>query len=323
MQEQRGADRKSETYADKLVSIVVPTFNEQDNIAPLVDAIDSSMPDGIRYEFVFVDDGSADDTPKIIRSIGSDRDDVRLVRFTRNFGHQAAIMAGIEAAAGDAVVTIDADLQHPPHFIAEMIDRWKEGALVVQMIRLNTHGVSFITRMLSGAFYRVINWVSYTPVRPNAAEFRLLDRVAVDQLIKMGDRDPFVRGYLGWLGFETKLIEFTADPRRAGKTSFSFGQKLGLAVRSLTRLSRLPLRLSLYLGVVVAIIALGLGIFSLVAAVNGETVPGWASIVIPVFFIGAVQLIVLGVIGEYLGILYDQSRELPTYVAYPEEKLSE
>ncbi len=321
MQVQDGTDRKSGTDTDRLVSIVVPTFNEQDNIAPLFDAIDSSMPDGVRYEYVFVDDGSTDDSVKTIRAIGLDRDDLRLLVFTRNFGHQAAIMAGIGAASGDAVITIDADLQHPPRYIAEMIEHWIGGALVVQMVRHSTDGISSLTRILHGAFYKVINWISYTPVRPHAAEFRLLDRVAVDQLIKMGDRDPFVRGYLGWLSFETKVIEFKADRRRSGETSFSFGQKLGLAVRSLTRLSRLPLRLSLYLGVLVAIIATGLGVFSLVAALNGETVPGWASIVIPVFFIGAVQLVVLGVIGEYLGILYDQSRRLPTYVAYPEQKI--
>ena len=323
MQEEHETERITKPLTDKLVSIVIPVFNEEENVEPLVEAIDQAMPDGTRYEYIFVDDGSTDNTITKIRSIGSDRDNVRLLVFTRNFGHQAAVMAGIEVASGDAIITIDADLQHPPHHIPKMIEHWMNGAVVVQMVRQSTDGIKLSKRLLSAAFYKLINWLSYTPVRPHAADFRLLDRIAVDQLLKMGDRDPFIRASLGWLGFETKVIEFTADRRHAGKSGYSFGQNLGMATRSLTRLSRLPLRISLYLGTLVAGIATALGIFALVAYLNGNTVPGWASIVIPVFFIGAVQLVVLGVIGEYLGILYDQSRKLPTYIAYPEIKIGE
>jgi len=322
LRQESNSETTEKPNASSLVSLVVPVFNEVGNIEPLIDAIDTAMPSNVHYEFIFIDDGSNDGTVHKISAAGANRDNIRLIVFTRNFGHQAAIMAGIEAASGDAVITLDADLQHPPRHIPTMIEHWLNGAVIVQMVRQSTANISLSKRLFSSAFYKIINWLSYTPVQPNAADFRLLDRVAVEQLKRMGDREPFLRATLGWLGFETKMVEFSADKRHAGKSSYSLRQNLGLVVRSLTSLSKLPLRISLYLGLLVAVIAVALGIFATVAYVNGNTVPGWTSIVIPVFFIGAVQLVILGVIGEYLGILYDQSRRLPTYVAYPEEKIN-
>jgi dolichol-phosphate mannosyltransferase len=303
------------------LSVILPAFNEEGNIRVVFDRIKAVVGElGITHEIVFVDDGSTDRTSEEVRALQSEAANVRLVRFTRNFGHQAALLAGMRTAAGRGVVMMDCDLQHPPELIPEMVRLWKSGIPVVQTIRKGASEVSLWKRAWSSAFYRLINLLSYTPVRPNAADFRLLDRVVIDELLRLDDYQPFIRGMIGWLGHDSAVIEFEVGKRHWGEARYSFRKSFGLATMALTRLSKLPLRVSLYAGLIAAGASLALGAFALVSYAGGGTVPGWASIVVPVFFIGGVQLIVLGVLGEYIGLVYDQTRHLPSYVAYPEDQ---
>lgn len=303
------------------LSIVLPAHNEQGNVAPMFEAIAQAMKAfPVSYEVIYVDDGSTDGTTRAVKALRASHRNVRLIRFTRNFGHQAALIAGIRAAKGEGIITMDCDLQHPPARLPDLIAEWEKGALVVQMVRSPGARAPLFKRFWSAAFYKFINMLSYTPVRAGASDFQLLDRVVADQLLRLIDHQPFIRGMIGWLGYETATLTYQEGNRFSGSPSYTFTRSLKLAAVALTRLSRYPLRLSLYIGILVAVLAVGLGLFAILAFFRNETVPGWASVVVPVLFLGGVQMLILGVIGEYLGLVYDASRNLPTYVAYPEDE---
>ncbi len=301
-----------------LLSVVLPAYNEVDNVRPIYEEILSATNDvDMDIEIIFVDDGSSDGTAEAVEAIHEEDERVVLVQLSRNFGHQSAVMAGLSASRGDAVVTMDADLQHPPSFIPSMVEAWLEGSMVVQMVRTATIGVSISERLFSSLFYRIINRFSSTPVMASASDFRLLDRQVVLYLLEIGHGASFLRGMIGWLGFQRTEIEFVAQERHAGATKYSFGVQLRLARDAFTTLSKAPLRLSLVVGVASGVMSAGFAVFYFIAWATGDTVPGWASIVIPILILGSVQLIILGVIGEYVGLVYDNTRRLPPYVIQP------
>lgn len=301
-----------------LLTVVLPAYNEVDNVRAVYEEISSSSA-GLDFdiEIIFVDDGSSDGTAEVVEAIHEEDERVILVQLSRNFGHQSAVMAGIATARGDAVITMDADLQHPPRFIPSMVEAWVEGSMVVQMVRTATVGASVSDRLFSNLFYRTINRFSSTPVMASASDFRLLDRQVVVYLLEIGHGAAFLRGMIGWLGFQRTEIEYVAQERHAGSTKYSFGGKLRQARDAFTTLSKAPLRLSLVVGLVAALSSTGFAVFFFFAWLAGETVPGWASIVIPILILGSMQLIILGVIGEYVGLIYDSMRRLPTYVIQP------
>lgn len=296
-----------------LISVVVPAFNEEPNIPKIHQAIRAAMA-GENYELIFVDDGSSDGTAARIRELRDADSSVRMVRFGRNFGHQAALVAGLEAARGAAVITLDCDLQHPPELLPKMLVAWRQGARVVQMVRVGSAGGGRLKDLSSRLFYRFINLVSETPVVPGAADFQLLDRAVVQDLLRFRDRQPFLRGLVSWLGFESARIDYTPRPRVDGSSKYGKRRMLRLSLHALTGLSSKPLRASFYVGLAAAVFCLIYGVFAVAALAEGKTLPGWTSVVVLVAFLGAVQLVSVGILGEYIGRIYEQTRGTPRYV---------
>jgi glycosyltransferase involved in cell wall biosynthesis len=297
-----------------MVSVVIPAFNEEANVPAVFEAVRSSLLGLEVCEIIFVDDGSMDATAERIRNL-RDRDSlVRLIRFGRNFGQQSALLAGLEAARGAAVITLDCDLQHPPELLPRMIEAWRMGAKVVQMVRTQTAGAGFFKTVTSRVFYGFVNLISETPVVSGAADYQLLDRVVVDAVLQFKDRYPFVRGLVGWLGFPATKIEYVARQRHTGATGYTTRKMVRLSLQAVIGLSAKPLRFSFYFGLFTAVFCVLYAAFAVAALLAGKTVQGWTSVIVMVTFLGAVQLVSLGIVGEYLARVYDQSRGIPRYV---------
>ena len=297
-----------------LISIVIPAYNEETSVPAVFRAIRTSMPGSEVCEIIFVDDGSSDATAERVRNLCAEDSAVRLIRFGRNFGQQSALLAGLEAARGAAVITLDCDLQHPPELIPHMIQAWHDGAKVVQMVRTQTRGAGFFKTLSSRLFYRFANLLSETPLVNGAADYQLLDRAVVDAALQFKDRYPFVRGLVGWLGFPTTKIEFVAPQRQTGSTGYTLRKMLRLSLQGVMGLSSKPLRFSFYFGLLTAAFCVLYATFAVVSMAAGKVVPGWTSVIVMVTFLGAVQLVSIGIVGEYLARVYDQSRGVPRYV---------
>lgn len=302
--------------ADRLLSIVAPCFNEAAGLeafhAALTAAV-ASLPYAV--EIIYVDDGSTDATPQVLSRLRAQDTRVRTLTFSRNFGHQAALLAGLEAAQGAAVITLDSDLQHPPELIPELIRAWEQGADIVHTIRRETADAGLGKRLTSWLFYRLLNWASGTPIIPGAADFRLMSRLAVDNFCALRETHRFNRGLVSWLGFRTASVPFDAPARFAGKSKYSFTRMLRFAVHGLVSFSVWPLRAATILGFGMAAFAALYIVYALyVFFILHWTVPGWTSTLITVLLIGGVQLISLGVVGEYVGKIYEEVKRRPLYV---------
>jgi polyisoprenyl-phosphate glycosyltransferase len=303
----------------KLLSVVIPCFNEElvlpathERLSRAVSAID-----GFDHELIFIDDGSRDDTFRLLTEIQSHDARARVLRLSRNFGHQIAVTAGLEAAAGDVIVVIDADLQDPPEVIAEMIDLWRQGNHVVYGIRTTRAGESRFKLMTAKAFYRIINRFSDTPMPVDTGDFRLMDRRVVDVLLAMPERGRFLRGMVSWIGFRQTPLAYERQPRGAGRTKYSLFRMIQFALDGILSFSVLPLRLAALTGLV----AIGFALAGIVMAVVVRFLGlydlrlgrGWASLFVAVLFMGGVQLLSLGVMGEYLGRIYTEVKRRPLY----------
>lgn len=297
-----------------LVSVVIPAYNEERNVAAIYQAVRSSLPGREVVEIIFVDDGSSDATAERVRSLRAQDPAVRLIRFGRNFGQQSALLAGLEAAHGAAVITLDCDLQHPPELIPGMVEAWRSGAQVVQMVRTQTAGAGFLKTLTSRFFYRFVNLLSETPVVDGAADYQLLDRVVVDAVLRFKDRYPFLRGLVGWLGFPATKIEYVAPERRTGTSGYTFRKMLRLSLQAVMGLSSKPLRFSFYFGLLTALFCVLYAAFAVIALATGRAIQGWTSVIVMVTFLGAVQLVSIGILGEYIARVYEQSRAVPRYV---------
>ena len=235
------------------ISVVVPVFNEAENLRPLVCAVVQELARiGLSYEIILVDDGSRDQSLDILRKLADENRHVKVVSLSRNFGHQAAITAGLERSEGRAVIVMDGDLQHPPELIPQMIAAWREGAQVVYTIRQDTHEIGWFERWTSGAFYRCINLISDTPIIPGASDFRLMDRIAVEAILVMPERSRFLRGMISWLGFRQVGLSYQVQTRLNGRSKYSFRRMASLALQGITSFSTLPLRISAVLGLIAA-----------------------------------------------------------------------
>lgn len=271
--------------------------------------------EGLRFEILYVDDGSRDATLKILRELQAANERVRVVSMSRNFGHQAAVSAGLENVAGHAVVVIDADLQDPPEVIREMIALWREGYHVVYGVRTDRAGETAFKRWSARVFYRLHNRLSETKLPLDAGDFRLLDRRVVDVLLTMPERDRFLRGMISWIGFKQVAVMFARAPRRAGTTKYPLFKMLRFAVDGVISFSFTPLRLALWMGFAALGVALVGIIYAIVIRLYTEDwVRGWASIFTAVLFLGGVQLITLGIVGEYLGRIYAEVKRRPLYI---------
>lgn len=298
------------------LSIAIPVYNEEAVVPLLYEhlaAVLAKLP--YTFEILFVDDGSTDGTFQIIKNLQRQDRRIKAISFSRNFGHQAALTAGIQYATGDAVITMDGDLQHPPSLIPTLIEKWEAGFQIVYTIRESTVDESFFKRFTSRLFYRIINAFSETPIQPSGADFRLLDRSVVRNLNTLEERDRFLRGLIGWMGFSATGVSYTAESRAAGVSKYSTRKMLRLAIDGMMSFSAAPLHLVTYLGLIVSALSFLYGLYSIYAYFfTNLTIPGWTSILVAVLFLGGVQLISIGFVGEYLIRIYNETKGRPLFI---------
>lgn len=299
------------------ISIIVPCFNEEaviDESYRRLTALRSVLV-GIDVELIFVDDGSRDATLLRLRDLAANDGTVRVLGFARNFGHQVAVTAGIDAATGDALVIIDADLQDPPEVIPEMIAKWREGYDVVYGTRTDRPGESWFKLATARAFYRVLNRLSDVPIPLDTGDFRLISRRVADVLRDMPERDRFLRGMVSWVGFRQFALPYRRAPRFAGETKYPLRKMFRFATDGILSFSSTPLKVSVALGSFSAALALIGIVYALVLRIFTQMwVEGWTALMIAVLFIGGVQLISVGILGSYVGRIYNEIKRRPLYV---------
>ncbi len=297
------------------ISAVVPAYNEAANLPSLLAALTGVLAAlSAHWEVIVVDDGSSDDTALAIAPWLA-RPGLRCLRLSRNFGKEAALTAGIDAAQGDAVVLIDADMQHPPALIAEMLARWREGADMVCTAKASRADEGLRKRIGTWLFYRLVNADSRAPIPVDAGDFRLMDRRVVDALKALPERNRFMKGLYAWVGFRTEVLPYTPAPRQAGSSHFSARRLSALAFTGVTAFTNAPLRWWSGLGALSALIGLCFGLWIVLEdALYGHTVPGWATLVVGLAFSAGLQLLSIGILGEYIGRIFDEVKQRPVYI---------
>ena len=306
-------------------SIVVPVYDEQEALPELYERLRWLLErlDG-DAEVILVDDGSRDDSYALMLDLNRRDPRFKLLQLSRNFGHQVAITAGLDFAAGRAVIVMDADLQDPPETVLAMAERWREGFDVVYGVRRERRGETRFKRTTAAVFYRLLQRLADVEIPADAGDFRLLDRKALDAYLAMREHDRYVRGMVSWVGFNQIGVAYSRDERRAGETKYPFRKMMKFAADGIVSFSNAPLRLALGLGFVVSASSFVYGFVAILLKATGAfTVPGWTSIIIVTSFLGGVQLIVLGVIGEYVGRTYVETKGRPLYIVNREAGLAD
>jgi glycosyltransferase involved in cell wall biosynthesis len=295
------------------ISCILPAYNEAANLPRLLEVLLPALAAlSPSWEVLVIDDGSRDDTAAVIRPWLSQ---VRYLALSRNFGKEAALSAGLEHAAGDVVVMIDADGQHPLALLPQMLEGWRRGADAVCAVRDSRADESWAKRAGTRLFYRIVNAGSPVPIPEDAGDFRLMDRRVVDALLALPERNRFLKGLYAWVGFRTEFIAYTPAPRASGRSSFSFARLLALALTGVTAFSTLPLRLWSGLGAMIAVAAIGYGISIVVEHfTSGNPVPGWPTVVVSLMFFSGVQLLSIGILGEYVGRIFTEVKRRPLYL---------
>ena len=299
-----------------LLSVVVPCFDEEAVVREThsrLTAVLGEVPD-LDFELVYVDDGSRDATLDILRALHANDARVRVIALSRNFGHQIAVSAGLAEANGDAVAVLDADLQDPPEVLLRMLERWREGVDVAYGVRSAREGETAFKRWTASAFYRLLSRLTDVSIPLDTGDFRLMDRKVVDAFLAMPERDRFVRGMVAWTGFRQEPVRYRRAARAAGETKYPLRKMLRLAADSVFSFSLLPLRLAVWLGVFAAALALlGVAYGFAVRLITNTWVPGWAALFVAILFLGGVQLMLIGVLGEYVGRIYGEVKRRPLY----------
>jgi dolichol-phosphate mannosyltransferase len=301
---------------ESFLSIVIPCYKEEQVLIETHKRLSQALAklQDYDYELVYIDDGSPDQTLAILRKIQQNDLKVRVVSFSRNFGHQVAVTAGLEHSKGDAVVVIDADLQDPPEIIPEMLALWRNGADVVYGVRTDREGESRFKRFTAKMFYRIINRLSDTPIPIDTGDFRLMDRRAVEALLSMPERDRCIRGMVAWVGFRQESVKYRRASRFAGTTKYPLRKMIRFATDGILSFSLVPLKIATWMGLVVATLSLLGIIYALVVRLMTKMwVAGWAFLIIAILFLGGIQLVFLGVMGEYLGRVYGEVKRRPLY----------
>ena len=296
-----------------LVSVVAPMLNEEGTARAFCERVRSAL-DGLPWELVVVDDGSSDETPAILAEMAAQDERVKVVTLSRNFGHQTAITAGLDHAGGDAVVMIDSDLQDPPELIATMIEHWRAGSDVVYATRTDREGESRFKLTTARWFYNIMGRVSDVPLAANSGDFRLLDRRALDALLTMRERNRYLRGMTSWVGFTQTALPYARDARHAGTTKYSFRKMVHFALDAIASFSNVPLQLATVAGFVCAILAFLAVPVAIAFRVFGQFIPGITTTVVAVLLLGGFQLMAIGLIGEYVGRIYDEVKRRPLYI---------
>lgn len=305
--------RSSERPA--LLSIVCPAYNEEETLAEFHRVLRREMAKlGLQFEVVFVNDGSTDGTLALMHALRARHPNTTIVDLSRNYGKEIALTAGLDAAAGEAVIVIDADLQDPPSLIGQMIEGWREGYDVVYAQRLTRDGESWLKKATARAFYRLMRHAGPAPIPENVGDFRLLSRKAVDAVCALRERHRFMKGVFAWIGFPSKVIVYDRAARHAGVTKWNYWKLWNLSLEAITSSTLAPLKISTYVGFLVATGAFALGVFFIAKKLLfGDPVPGFSSLMTVMLFLGGVQLTVLGVIGEYLGRVFNETKNRPLY----------
>lgn len=299
-----------------LVSVVLPVYNEEKTIDEMYGRLASVM-DSLtgETEFIFVNDGSVDGSGNKLAALIHRDERVKVIELSRNFGHQAAICAGLEYARGDAVIMMDADLQHPPELIPKLLQKWGEGNDIVYTVRDKSADAGLLKTISAKFFYRCINLLSRIDIPENSADFRLFDRSVVNELLRFKESTVFLRGLVVWVGFKKAAIHYDAAPRHAGETKYSLVKMLRFAFDGITSFSAMPLHVSTIIGVVVSLFSFSYAAYAIcIKLFTDKALPGWTSVLVSVLFLGGVQLLSLGIIGEYLNRIYTETKRRPRYI---------
>ena len=301
----------------KKIDIVVPCYNESENIRPLYEALKEvfakELPD---YDFnlLLVNDGSHDSSLLVLQQLAKEDNQVKYLSFSRNFGHQLAVKAGLDHAFAPAVISMDADLQHPPALIPTLIRKWEEGAQVVATLRTYPEEISKKKRKSSQQFYKLLNLLSDIEIKEGSADFRLLDQAVVEVIRHMRENEPFLRGMVPWVGFTQVYVPYTAQARYAGETKYTIKKMFQLALSGVTSFSVKPLYFAVFLGFFFSLLSVLYVPYVIYSFLNGSEISGWASLIMTIVFFGGLQLIILGIIGVYIGKIFTQTKERPAYI---------
>ena len=298
------------------ISVVIPTYNEEANINMLFDRLQKVLEKiTTDYEMIFVNDGSRDNTIGFVKELAHKHPQVKYIDFSRNFGHQIAVTAGLEKASGEAIVIIDADLQDPPELIVDMYKKMKDGFEVVYAKRRTRKGESFFKLWTAKWFYRTLSYITSIDIPLDTGDFRIMDRKIVDVLQQMPEKNKFLRGQISWIGYDQTYVEYDRDERLAGKTGYPLSKMLRFALDGITAFSDLPLKIVTYFGFFVSGIAFLVMMYALYSRfLTPDYEPGWTSLIISVLFIGGIQMIAIGIIGEYLSRMNHNIRNRPLYI---------
>jgi dolichol-phosphate mannosyltransferase len=299
------------------LSVVAPVYNEQELVEQFVERTAAALA-GYTFELVLVNDGSSDRTPALLDRIADVDPHVRVIHLSRNFGHQAALTAGLEHAIGDVVVMLDADLQDPPELIGAMVAQWSQGSDVVYAVRRQREGETAFKLATASWFYKLFDKLAQVDLEPNSGDFRLLDRRALDALLAMTERSRFLRGMTVWVGFTQTAVSYEREARQAGETKYTMRKMLRFSLDAIASFSHLPLQLATYAGLLSAGVAFIAILVVIGLRIAGSYLPGFSTITIAILLLGGIQLIALGVIGEYVGRVYDEVKHRPLYIVRDE-----
>ena len=299
----------------KTVSIIIPVYNEITNLGLMTEAIEKVMivlP--YNYNIIFVDDGSDDGTISCIKQLSIKHPAVNYISFSRNFGHQNALKAGFDMSLADAVISMDGDMQHPPALLPQLLELWEAGNEVVYTVRKDHQEMPMMKRRTSDMFYKILNRLSSIELEKGTADFRLLDKKVVDVLREIKEYDLFWRGLVKWLGFKQTSLEYEPGARISGQSKYTYKKMMEFALRGITSFSTKPLTIAIYLGFVSAFLSFLYVPYAAISYFSGHAISGWASVIVTIAFFGGIQLMILGIIGMYLGKLFMQSKERPHYI---------
>ena len=306
----------SRPHTTPSISCVLPAFNEARNLGTVVpQALAALQQLSLRIELIVVDDGSRDDTARVMQGLCAAHAQVVYLKLSRNFGKESALTAGLDIARADVVVLMDADGQHPTSLLPEMLSKWKQGADVVYALRKTRQDQSALQAGLIGLFYKLVNWRSHFEIPANAGDFRLMDRQVVEALKALPERNRFMKGLYAWVGFNSTALDYEPLPRADGLTKFGMGGSFSLALTGMVAFSTAPLRLLAWLGLLLAVSAMGYGTWEVLDHfIWGTAVPGYATLVVGMMFLNGIQLLGLGIMAEYVGRIYDEVKRRPSYI---------
>jgi len=297
------------------ISIIICCYNEFSNLPTVINAIHENIkPTGYRYEIIAVNDGSQDGSQELLEKLSIKDNNLYYIEFSRNFGHQNALKAGLDYSTGDCVISMDADMQHPPRLLPVLIKKWEEGYDIVYTRRETDKSLSWFKRKTSTFFYKFLNFASDIKLDDGAADFRLMNRRAADVLVNIKGGDLFIRGIVSWIGFKQYAIDYTPDKRLSGTTKYTIKKMLRMAVHGVLSFSSKPLQVSLYLGFIIALLALLCIPYAIISLYTGHAMAGWVSLIITVSFLGGLQLFILGIIGLYIGRIFARTKDFPPYI---------